>query len=117
MDYFEDYARLLYTEYGPYVKYWLTFNEPYSICSGGYGSGMTAPGLQLNGDGVYQCSYVLLKAHARAYRVYEEEFKAKYNGQVGIALVTNWFEPATNTTEDLEARERVLEFVVNLSTI
>lgn len=112
MDYFEDYARILFTEYGPYVKHWITINEPYSICAGGYGGGVIAPGLHLNGDGIYQCSYVLLKAHARAYRLYQEEFKSKYNGQIGISLVTNWYEPATDTTEDLEAQERVFQFIV-----
>lgn len=111
VDYFEDYARILYTEYGPYVKHWITINEPYSICAGGYGGGLIAPGLHLNGDGIYQCSYVLLKAHARAYRIYQEEFKSKYNGQIGISLVTNWYEPATDTTEDLEAQERAFQFI------
>ncbi|KAL1512858.1 hypothetical protein ABEB36_002371 [Hypothenemus hampei] len=110
IDYFEDYARLVYQEYGPYVRYWLTFNEPYSICNGGYGAGQTAPGLNLIGDGIYQCSYVLLKAHARGYRIYDEEFRPKYNGKVGIVLNINWFEPASNTTADSDARERLLQF-------
>ncbi|XP_050305714.1 myrosinase 1-like [Anthonomus grandis grandis] len=110
VDYFEDYARLLYQLYGSYVKYWFTINEPLSICSGGYGSGMTAPGLSLRGDGIYQCAYVLLKAHARAYRVYDAEFKDQYNGKVSIVLNTNWFEPNSTSTEDLDAQERVLQF-------
>ncbi|CAG9765663.1 unnamed protein product [Ceutorhynchus assimilis] len=111
-DYFGDFARLVYQLYGSYVKYWITINEPLSICLGGYGSGQTAPGLKLDGDGNYQCAYVLLKAHAKAYRIYDEEFKSKYNGEVGISLNTNWFEPAKeDSKEDSLACERILQFM------
>ncbi|KAL1512859.1 hypothetical protein ABEB36_002372 [Hypothenemus hampei] len=109
-DYFGDYARLLYQEYGPYVRYWLTINEPYSICNRAYGAGQLVPWLNLIGDGIYQCSYVLLKAHARAYRIYDEEFKSKYNGKVGLVISADWYEPASNTTVDSDARERILQF-------
>ncbi|CAG9765665.1 unnamed protein product [Ceutorhynchus assimilis] len=110
VDYFEDFSRLVYKLYGSYIKYWLTFNEPSLICQGGYGMGIMAPGLLLNGDGIYQCGYVLLKAHARAYRVYDEEFRAQYNGQVGLVVNFQWAEPASNSTLDLEAQERYTEF-------
>lgn len=110
VDYFEDFVRLCYKVYGPYVKYWITINEPLSICKGGYGSNEVAPGLNLNADGAYQCSYTLLKAHARAYRIYQNEFRSTYNGLVSIVLNTNWFEPETDSAEDLDARERALQF-------
>lgn len=110
VDYFEDFSRLCYKLWAPYVKYWITINEPLSICKGGYGSESVAPGLDLNADGMYQCSYILLKAHARAYRVYDEEFRSQYGGQVSIVLNTNWSEPKTNTSEDVDATERALQF-------
>lgn len=62
------------------MNFRITINEPIQICRDGYGTGGSAPGLKLIGDGIYQCSYVLLKAHARAYRIYDEEFKPTYNG-------------------------------------
>lgn len=110
--YFEDYVRLCYELYGQYVKYWLTFNEPYQSCHDGYGYQSAAPGLYSPGDGIYQCSYVLLKAHARAYKVYDEEFRSKYNGQVAMVINGEWREPATNGTLDLEAQERALQFSI-----
>ncbi|ERL86195.1 hypothetical protein D910_03607 [Dendroctonus ponderosae] len=113
VDYFEDFARLLFQEYGSYVKYWFTINEPHAVCSGGYGSTLVAPGLNLVGDGLYQCSYILLKAHARVYHIYDEEFKPNYGGKVGMALNTNWFDPTTDTAEDIEAQERVLQFMAS----
>ncbi|XP_050305713.1 myrosinase 1-like [Anthonomus grandis grandis] len=110
VDYFEDYARLMYKLFAPYVKYWFTINEPTLICTYGYGYGIMAPGLTLIGDGIYQCGYVLLKAHAKAYRVYDEEFRAKYQGQVGLVFSFDWVEPYTNSTFDIEAQQRYLEF-------
>lgn len=110
VDYFEDYVRLCYTLFGAYVKYWLTLNEPTIQCFVGYGYGVGASGFALPGDGLYQCSYVLLKAHARAYRIYDEEFRDQYQGKVGIVLETNWIEAETEDPLDLEAQERYLQF-------
>ncbi|XP_046438586.1 beta-glucosidase A-like isoform X1 [Daphnia pulex] len=44
VDWFEEYSRLCYTEFGNDVKYWITINEPWVIAYQGYGSGNTAPG-------------------------------------------------------------------------
>ncbi|ERL94004.1 myrosinase 1 [Dendroctonus ponderosae] len=110
VDYFGDFARLVYQNYAPYVKYWFTINEPTLVCNGGYGSGFMAPGLHLIGDGIYQCGYVLLQAHARAYRIYEEEFKPLYHGHVGLVINFDWAEAATDSSADLEAQERYIEF-------
>ncbi|XP_050305759.1 myrosinase 1-like [Anthonomus grandis grandis] len=112
VDYFEDFARLCYQQFGQYVQYWLTINELFQVCYVGYAAGSSAPGLYLEGDGVYQCSYVLLLMHARAYRVYDEEFRNKYNGQVGIVINSEWREPASDSTEDLEAQEQALQFSI-----
>lgn len=64
---FTDYARILFREYGPMVKYWFTLNEPLNMCPD---------------DGVnsYICAHNLLKTHASVYRMYEKEFKAKQGG-------------------------------------
>ncbi|KAH1020669.1 hypothetical protein HUJ04_010285 [Dendroctonus ponderosae] len=67
-------------------------------------------GLHLIGDGIYQCGYVLLQAHARAYRIYEEEFKPLYHGHVGLVINFDWAEAATDSSADLEAQERYIEF-------
>lgn len=70
-----------FIESDAFIFYRFTVNEPHAVCSGGYGSTLIAPGLNLVGDGLYQCSYILLKAHAKVYHIYEEEFKPKYGGK------------------------------------
>ncbi|CAG9765655.1 unnamed protein product [Ceutorhynchus assimilis] len=113
-DYFGDYARVVYTALGPYVNYWVTINEPSTTCVLGYGQGILAPGKTLIGDGVYLCARNSLKAHAKAYRIYETEFKPLYNGKVTINIPSANYYPKTNSTLDAEAVERVFEFVVGL---
>ncbi len=62
------------------VRYWITFNEPWVITHMSYGVGFMAPGLQDPGQGGYITGHVLLKAHAEAYYIYDEEFRETQNG-------------------------------------
>ncbi|KAH0549158.1 hypothetical protein KQX54_006620 [Cotesia glomerata] len=48
VDWFVDYARVLFQEFGDRVKYWTTFNEPNIFCRFGY-NGLLAPGLNESG--------------------------------------------------------------------
>ncbi|KAJ8930753.1 hypothetical protein NQ314_016414 [Rhamnusium bicolor] len=77
VDYFADYARLCFQLFGDDVKYWLTFNEPKQICHEGYGDAHKAPAVVSPGIGEYLCTHNVLKAHAKAYHIYDEEFRAK----------------------------------------
>ncbi|KAJ8973917.1 hypothetical protein NQ317_000462 [Molorchus minor] len=109
-DYFADYARLAFREFGEDVKYWTTFNEPKQICQYSYGSGLLAPGIWTSGVGDYLCVRTVLLAHAKAYHIYDEEFREEQNGLMSIVLDTTWAEPVSNRTEDVEAAERRLQF-------
>lgn len=61
---FANYARLCYRELGDYVKMWITLNEP-------------------NDKEVsYQEGHQMLLAHARAWHVYDLEFRHSQGGQV-----------------------------------
>ncbi|XP_053977574.1 myrosinase 1-like [Hylaeus volcanicus] len=86
VNWFGDYARILYREYGDKVKKFISINEPAGLCTLGYSVGVHAPGKKLNGIGEYLCVHNILKAHARAYRIYEQEFKQTQKGQVGFML-------------------------------
>ena len=108
------YARTLFEELGDLVKLWLTFNEPKQTCMQGYGDGEKAPGIKASGVADYKCTHVLLKAHAKAYHIYDEEFRATQNGRVGMVIDTEWFEPASGSDQDLEASERALQFTVSI---
>lgn len=112
VDYFADYARLAFELFGDDVKYWMTFNEPHQTCQSGYGYGINPPGYISNGVGNYLCAHTILKAHAKAYHIYDEEFRAKQNGRVSIVVDAYWYEPASDSDQDKEAAERALQFQV-----
>ena len=46
----------------------------------GYGNGVHAPGEVGMGDKVYIVGHNLIRAHAKAYRVYHNEFAATQGG-------------------------------------
>lgn len=90
---FADYANLCFTELGHRVKFWITVNEPNT-------RNMT-----------YRAGHHLLKAHALAWRLYDEKFRAAQKGKISIALQADWIEPACPFSQkDKEVAERVLEF-------
>ncbi|XP_021923692.1 myrosinase 1-like [Zootermopsis nevadensis] len=105
-NYFEDYSRVLYTNFGDRVKWWNTINEPKSVVLGYSIPIGFAPNVVTYGHGEYQVIHTILLSHARAYRVYEREFKETQKGKVSIVSVCNWIEPKTDSKEDLEAAER-----------
>ena len=41
-----------------------------------------------------------VRAHVKAYRLYEKEFKAAQEGKVGITMNTDWYEPETDSEAD-----------------
>ncbi|CAH1996365.1 unnamed protein product [Acanthoscelides obtectus] len=107
--YFEEYAKIAFELFGDRVKRWITINEPHSFCEFTYGYGHGAPHIFSPGIGDYLCGKTVLIAHARAYHLYQREFKKSQGGKIGISLDTNWAEPMTNSTEDIKAAERQLE--------
>lgn len=48
------YADVVFQHLGPYVRHWLTFSEPMSICNLGYGVGIHAPGVDKGAEGQYK---------------------------------------------------------------
>lgn len=47
-----------------------------------YGTGYHAPGYRHPGEGIYKCAYVTLLAHAKAYHVYDDEFRTLQGGKL-----------------------------------
>ncbi|XP_077982467.1 lactase-like protein [Glandiceps talaboti] len=110
--YFQDYADLCFKEFGDRVKLWITFNEPYEFIYEGFEGGHLAPGFKHQGTSVYRVGHNVLKAHAKAYHVYDKKYRASQNGIVGITLVSNWLIPATDSKEDREAVNTYLQFML-----
>ncbi|GBP05947.1 Myrosinase 1 [Eumeta japonica] len=110
VDWFGDYARVAFEQFGDRVKYWMTINEPREVCDEGYGDVNLAPLLDSKGIGEYMCVKNLLVAHARAYHIYNDEYKSKYGGEVGIAFSARWYEPASDSEIDIQAAEDFTAF-------
>ncbi|KAG6451635.1 hypothetical protein O3G_MSEX007281 [Manduca sexta] len=109
VDWFGDYARVVFSHFGDRVKSWITINEPSSICDIGHGSEIMAPGWQDPDNAVYLCNKYVLLSHAKAYRIYEAEFKAKYQGELSLANHLMWYEPFS--PEDEELAETAREYI------
>jgi lactase-phlorizin hydrolase len=72
----------------------LTFNEPHVFCGAPW-TYAYLNSLKWNEppEKPYQCAHNVIKAHALAWRLYDEEFRPSQNGQVGITLNCDWPEP------------------------
>ncbi|CAL1353732.1 unnamed protein product [Linum trigynum] len=119
---FEDYCDLLFEEYGGKITKWITLNEPVTYVMRGYDEGLMAPGrcstwvnhaclAGNSGTEPYIVTHNLLLAHAAGYRLYQQKYKASQGGEVGITIVTFWFVPYTDTTADIDAAQRSLDFM------
>ncbi|CAL7945103.1 unnamed protein product [Xylocopa violacea] len=113
VDWFGDYARIVYREFGSKVKLFIPINEPLSVCQDGYQTGKHAPGKKLHGFGEYMCMHNVIKAHARAYRIYESEFKKEQKGEVGMMI--NGFAYMPQNPNDQLAANISFEFYVDWS--
>ncbi|CAJ1933287.1 unnamed protein product [Sphenostylis stenocarpa] len=94
---FQDYAELCFKEFGDRVKYWTTFNEPWSYSMG------SEP---------YTTSHYQLLAHAAAVKIYKTNYQAPQNGLIGITLNCHWFIPFSNDKLDHQAAQRALDFML-----
>ncbi|KPJ08092.1 Myrosinase 1 [Papilio machaon] len=101
VDWFADYARIAYKLFGDRVKTWVTINEPIVVCDVAYNTGSFAPGVKDPEFASYLCNKNILLAHAKAWRIYDEEFKPKYHGKAGITNQLFWIEGASSEYEEL----------------
>lgn len=67
------------------VKFWITLNEPHVTATNGYEYGGNAPGVVDPGKACYVVGHNQIRAHARAYRLYYDEF-AEQNGNSSTIL-------------------------------
>lgn len=112
---FARYADTCFEAFGDRVKYWLTFNEPMTVCLAGYDSGAHAPGRCTNhtkcsaGNSAtepYIVAHNQLNAHAAAVEVYREKYQSTQNGKIGITLNTDFAYPISDSQADSDAAQR-----------
>ncbi|XP_061983114.1 beta-glucosidase 12-like [Populus nigra] len=121
---FRDFVDLCFQKFGDRVKKWITLNEPWMFSVQGYDMGKMAPGrisvvvndphrsLNTGATEVYTVSHHLLLAHAAAVKLYKEKYQSCQGGQIGITLVSYWFEPYSNSEDDQNATKRSLDFML-----
>ncbi|XP_042351503.1 lactase-like b isoform X2 [Plectropomus leopardus] len=111
VNHFNEFANLCFEKFGNRVKYWMTFNNPWSVAVEGYETGEHAPGLKLRGTGAYRAAHHIIKAHAKVWHTYDTQWRAKQKGLVGISLSGDWGEPVDlSNQKDIEAAERYVQF-------
>ena len=111
LDWFDEFARLCFSQFGDRVKLWITINEPWVVAVLNYGHGQGAPALDGPGTNTYLVGHHLILAHARVYRLYHSQFHSTQQGQVGITLNIGWNLPKSDSVVDQEAAERGLQFI------
>ncbi|XP_051144621.1 beta-glucosidase 6 isoform X2 [Andrographis paniculata] len=115
---FAAYAETCFREFGDRVKHWITLNEPHSFAVQGHDLGIHSPGrcsilrhaICRAGNSAtepYIVAHNALLSHAAAVNIYRTKYQS---GSIGIALNSFWYEPETNSSEDLEATQRALDF-------
>ncbi|XP_056245570.1 lactase/phlorizin hydrolase-like [Seriola aureovittata] len=110
---FKDYADFCFVRFGDRVKTWNTFSSPWVVSHAGYGTGEHPPGVKDYVVASYQVTHNLLKAHAEAWHVYNDKYRMKQGGKVGIALNSDWAEPMDpSRPEDIAAADRYLQFML-----
>ncbi|XP_068168141.1 lactase-like protein isoform X1 [Antennarius striatus] len=111
VNHFNEFANLCFERFGNRVKYWITFNNPWSVAVEGYETGEHAPGLRLRGTGAYRAAHHIIKAHAKVWHSYDTQWRGKQKGLVGISLSGDWGEPVDiSNQKDIEAAERYVQF-------
>ncbi|KDP28152.1 hypothetical protein JCGZ_13923 [Jatropha curcas] len=118
---FTNYADVCFREFGDRVSTWTTINEPNIFAVGGYDQGITAPGrcsfpFGFNcskGNSSYEpylAGHHMLLAHASTVRLYRKKYQRKQDGTIGVNLYAFWLLPLTNSTEDVTATQRAIDF-------
>ncbi|AWP08380.1 putative lactase-like protein [Scophthalmus maximus] len=111
VNHFNEFANLCFERFGNRVKYWITFNNPWSVAVEGYETGEHAPGLKMRGTGAYKAAHHIIKAHAKVWHTYDTQWRGKQKGLVGISLSGDWGEPVDiSNQKDIEAAERYVQF-------
>ncbi|KPJ12244.1 Myrosinase 1 [Papilio machaon] len=108
VNWFADYARIAFELFGDRVTDWITINEPHQVCYHGYGDDTLAPLLNIKGVADYLCAKNLLLAHAKAYHIYDKEFRPSHGGKIFIALSAQWYD--TEYEEFVDAAKEANDF-------
>ncbi|KAK6269348.1 hypothetical protein POUND7_007552 [Theobroma cacao] len=120
---FTAYADVCFREFGDRVSYWTTVNEPNVFAIGGYDQGISPPKHCSSPFGTnctrgnscsepYIAVHNILLAHASAARLYRIKYQGKQQGFIGLSIFAFGAVPSTNSTEDVMATQRMVDFYI-----
>lgn len=111
---FEDYAAFCFRTFGSRVRYWITMHNPYLVAVQGYGTGVHAPGEEGGPAASLIVAHNLIKAHAKAWHIYNATFRTTQRGKVSIVLGSHWVEPQRGqiTAANVEFCQHSIEAVL-----
>lgn len=69
------------------MKKWITINEPWVVAVSGHATGEFAPGIRDPESKVYEVAHNLIRAHAKAYRLYHREFAVAQSGNLAVSCL------------------------------
>jgi beta-glucosidase len=110
VEWFADYARVVFDRLGDRVSLWATHNEPMVIAFLGYEVGIFAPGIA-DMTQALQTVHHLLLSHGRAVQVFRQ---GNYRGKIGIVLNISPYQPATDSEADRQACQRLDELYTRI---
>uniref|UniRef100_A0A3Q1I7E6 Uncharacterized protein n=1 Tax=Anabas testudineus TaxID=64144 RepID=A0A3Q1I7E6_ANATE len=113
---FEEYAAFCFQAFGSHVRYWFTMHNPYLVAVQGYGTGMHAPGEKGGPSGSFIVAHNMIRAHAKAWHIYNTHFRSTQKGKVSIVLGSHWVEPQRGqaTAANVELCQQSVEAVLGL---
>ncbi|CAI9105437.1 OLC1v1004362C1 [Oldenlandia corymbosa var. corymbosa] len=120
---FAAYADVCFKEFGDRVLHWTTLNEPNIFALGGYDSNQMPPGrcsypfgqACTKGNSTiepYIALHNMLLAHSTAVKLYKKQYKATQHGFVGINVYSFGIKPCTDSTADVIAAQRALDYYI-----
>ncbi|PIM97923.1 Beta-glucosidase, lactase phlorizinhydrolase [Handroanthus impetiginosus] len=119
-DEYVHFAKTCFENFGDRVKYWITINEPNLFSELAYERASYPParcsppfGNCASGNSDVEpliSAHNMLLGHAKAAKLYREQFKSKVDGLLGITVSAFMYVPLTDSEDDKEAAERALAF-------
>lgn len=105
VDWFTEYAQVMFERLGDRVALWSTHNEPWVHAVLGYKLAIHAPGIA-DASQAYQTIHHLLLSHGKAVQAFRQ---GGYNGEIGIVLSLKHFRSATDSESDRAACQRAYD--------
>uniref|UniRef100_A0A671Q1N0 Lactase-phlorizin hydrolase-like n=1 Tax=Sinocyclocheilus anshuiensis TaxID=1608454 RepID=A0A671Q1N0_9TELE len=110
---FKEFSDFCFSHYGDRVKTWITFGSPWVVSNLGYGTGEHPPRVKDPIIASYKVTHNIIKSHAEAWHIYNDNYRKLHGGKVGIALNSDWAEPRNpSSDQDVAAAERYLNFML-----